>query len=221
MLKQIKELPVCKISLSKHDNEGAKLFALFNKRHPKMPLVRKKAVGVALVNTSDFENEEAYLKSVNGKNSAAYFTRKAVRSGYEFKQFDANDYIDAIHDIHWSSEQRQGKRLSANYEQKITSYPTNYNHVYFGVFQEDKLVAYCWCVVSGELQLMSRIMGHSQHLNAGIMYMLVTRLIGEVIQSSKQVKYVMYDTMFGASDGIKMFKKRCGFSPFRVKWTLE
>lgn len=221
LLKQIKALPVCSIFLSKNDKEGARLFKLFNKRHPKMPLVRKKSIGIALVKIKDFENAEAYMKSVNGKNSAAYFSRKAIRTGYQFKQFNANEYVDAIHDIHWSSSERQGKKLSAAYEQKTVDYPVDDNNVYYGVFLENKLVAYCWCLVSGELQIMNRIMGHSNHLNAGVMYLLVTKIVEHILlDDTSGVKYVMYDTMLGASEGLKMFKKRCGFIAYRVKWLL-
>ena len=33
--------------------------------------------------------------------------------------------------------------------------------------------------------------------------------------------YLMYDTFFGASEGLKKFKEKLGFQPYKVKWKWE
>ncbi|MBP7167384.1 MAG: hypothetical protein KBB64_06970, partial [Bacteroidia bacterium] len=63
-----------------------------------------------------------------------------------------------------------------------------------------------------------RIMGHQEHLKEGIMYYLVTETISKLIRDKENNIHLMYDTYFGASDGLKMFKRRLGFKPYRVTW---
>lgn len=217
IIREVKNLPVKKITLGA-DEAGKKLYANFNSRHPRFFLIRKKTIGVALVDKRDFDSPEAYLKSVNGKNSAAYFSRKAAAAGCTFEQIDANFYADEIHAIHMSAESRQGRKLDASYYSKITAYPSNDNNQYFGIKKEGQLVAYVWIVKSGDLMMMSRIMGHSDFLDFGVMYLLVTSFIQFSFQLSPKI--VMYDTLLGGGDGLKLFKKRCGFQPYRVKWNI-
>ena len=33
--------------------------------------------------------------------------------------------------------------------------------------------------------------------------------------------YLMYDTYFGASPGLKTFKKMLGFQPYRAKYSIQ
>ncbi|MEY4595333.1 MAG: hypothetical protein RIQ47_1743 [Bacteroidota bacterium] len=218
-IKEIFRLPAVTIQLG---NEPAdkKLFESFNSRHPRLFLVRKKTVGVGLIDCSTFSNAADYIASVNGKNSAAYFSRKAVRAGYRFESIDANRYADAIHAIHHSAEARQGIPLDKNYLKKIENYPSDHRHQFFGVFNNDELVAYLWIVISGQVRIMNRIMGHADHLKDGVMYLLVTSFVENLIgrREADLPLYVMYDTMLGASGGLRMFKERCGFRPYRVKW---
>jgi hypothetical protein len=109
--------------------------------------------------------------------------------------------------------------MDATYQEKITDYPINAHNLYFGIFKDEKLVAYLWIVTSGELMLMNRIMGHSDFLDFGIMYLLVTSFVQSSF--SMPAKVIMYDTLLGGGDGLKMFKKRCGFKAYRAKWSLE
>ena len=68
--------------------------------------------------------------------------------------------------------------------------------------------------------LVNRIMGKSDHLGAGIMYLLLSGVQMDLIDSRQAIKYVIYDTWFGASYGLRMYKARCGFVPVRAKWNL-
>lgn len=217
VLKQIRELPVTAITLD-HSFEGNRLFLHFTKRHPRFPIFRYKTLGVALIDRKPFANGEEYVRSVNGKNSAAYFMRKSVRAGYTFREIDPIASIDAIYAVNISAEVRQGRVMDESYRKKFTDYPVNPNNSYYGVFLNDILVAYLWVVRSGELAVLNRLLGHADHLNNGVMYHLVTGFVEQEFNSESSVKFVMYDTFFGATDGLKMFKQRCGFKPWRVKW---
>lgn len=202
-----------------NDITGKGLFNSFSKRHPKLFLIRRKTIGVAIINKNDFKSADEYLKSVNGKNSAAYYARKAKNSGNEFKEINPNEFADAIHEIHCSSGERQGKKIDVAYHKKFENYPINSNNIYYGVFNKEKLVAYLWIVKSGDLMLMNRIMGHSEFLGQGIMYLLVTEFLTNSFLFNE--KYIMYDTILGGGEGLKLFKKRCGFNPYKVKWRLN
>ena len=85
-------------------------------------------------------------------------------------------------------------------------------------FKDNLLVSYLWVVKSGELAVLNRLLGHADHLNDGIMYFMVTSYVENELTQNGRTRFVMYDTFFGAGDGLKMFKTRCGFNPYRVKW---
>ena len=64
-------------------------FNYFNKRH-RLKFIRNKTVGVALIDINSFKDFGAYYKSVNGKNSAAYYARKCSNRDYLFKEINRN-----------------------------------------------------------------------------------------------------------------------------------
>lgn len=215
IIKTVKSLPTVEIKLD-NSEEGNQLYSYFNSRHPKFLFLKRKKYGVGLIHMKEFTSPEAYIKSVNGKNSAAYFSRKALSKNCRFEQIDPNNYVNEIHEIHVSAKSRQGREIDDSYQSIIETYPLNSSNFYFGIFTDDKLVAYLWIVMSGDLLLMNRIMGHSNFLDLGIMYLLVTEFVQ--FSFSLNSNYIMYDTMLGGSEGLKMFKKRCGFKPCNVNW---
>lgn len=220
IVKTIRSLPKAEIVLGS-DRNGQRLYKAFTARHPHYFIIERKEMGVALITLSDFENAEAYTQSVNGKNSAAYYARKARRSGYTFRTFDPVALKAAIYAVNTSAEERQGRSMDASYLDKEFAYPTDEGNVYYGVFKENELVAYLWIVHTGELTVLNRLLGHAAHLNEGVMYLLVTAYVEEVLQNRGPLNYVMYDTFFGATDGLKLFKTRCGFKAHRVKWKTD
>lgn len=201
------------------------LFNAFNKKHPRFYVIRNKTVGIGLIQLDAFSSPEKYVEAVNGKNSAAYFARKAQRAGYLFSGIDPNRFTEAIHAIHLSTEERQGIAIDSAYLKKIEQYPVDERNEFYGILKGNELVAYLWIVRSGELLLMNRIMGHAAHLKEGIMYLLVTQFIQQELKARTDLRtaarFVMYDTMLGATPGLRMFKERCGFHPFRVTWKME
>lgn len=219
-IKEIFRLSTVSIQLGAGEYDRG-LYTSFTKRHPRLFLIRNKTIGVGIIDSARFKKPADYMEAVNGKNSAAYFSRKASRAGYRFATVDANKFSDAIHLIHHSAESRQGIPLDKNYLDKRESYPTDDRHAYFGIFKDDVLVAYLWSIRSGQLLIINRIMGHAQHLKDGVMYLLVTSFVEQsLVNSGKERLFIMYDTMLGASGGLRMFKERCGFRPYRVKWSI-
>ena len=53
------------------------------------------------------------------------------------------------------------------------------------------------------------------------MYLILHDLIISLIEQNKNTSkkiHLMYDTYFGGTEGIKLYKKRHAFKPYRVKW---
>jgi hypothetical protein len=195
------------------------IYKLFSQRHPKYPLFRKKTIGVALLPINN--SADGYLESVNGKNSAAYYSRKAERKGYTFSKIDPNDYVDDIYAINTSKPERQGRSMAQQYVAKVDHYEMQENWRYFGVLSaEGKLVSYAWVPCHGQVWLLGTLLGHGDYLNDGVMYLLVTKVVLEMyseIYTSKNM-YLMYDMFLGAQKGLRDFKLKCGFLPYRVRW---
>jgi hypothetical protein len=221
ILREIAALPKVRISMKCDSDACQQHYGNFVKRHPRYLIIPNKAIGVALVDLNEFPNSAAYLGSFSGKNSAAYRSRRCLRQGYRFEEIDRNCFIEDIHEINTSLKERQGREMDKAYREKKEHYPVQENCRYFGVLKCDKLVAYAWVVVCGEIATIGHLLGHGDHLKDGVMYLLVTRIISLFLDEAKEVKYVMYDTVFGASKGLKIFKKQLGFRPYHVQWQRQ
>ncbi len=227
LLKEILVLPKVTIRFKEMNDESKKnyqaTYEYFTKPH-RLKIIQNKSIGVALIDLGLHQNYEEYYKSVNGKNSAAYYSRKALKRGYKFLEIDRDDYTDDIYDINTSSEIRQGQKMSSKYMQKTENYHDEPNYKYFGVVDGDGVLrSYCCIGFYGEFVLVSTLLGHKRYLNDGVMYLMLMELTKLIFQNfvSKGYKYIMYDTFFGALDGLKKFKEKLGYKPYRVKWTWE
>jgi hypothetical protein len=78
-------------------------------------------------------------------------------------------------------------------------------------------VAYGNLGLYGNFAAFSHLMGIRN--NDGIMHFLVVEIISAMIEL-QQVRYIMYDTFFGANPGMQTFKKILGFRPYRAKYSL-
>jgi hypothetical protein len=79
-------------------------------------------------------------------------------------------------------------------------------------------VAYANLGLYGNFGGFSQLIGMRN--NDGIMHLLIVEIIAQMIEQ-RQVRYVMYDTFFGAQPGMQTFKKILGFRPYRAKYTLQ
>ena len=193
-------------------------------RHPKMPLMGRLQLGVAVCQLpTSPDGYRSQLPSTAQRN-----IRKAERAGYRFERIDYNAHLDAITDIHRSSQERQGRALSA--QLLATTPPTDtpasnldsHDYPFFGVFHPDgRLVAYACCFVAGELCSIDRIFGHHDHLSAGVVPLLIARIAEDTIQHRPGVRHLTYGTYFGASPTLRRFKRKFQFVPHRVTWLLS
>jgi hypothetical protein len=162
------------------------------------------------------------------EGAAGYGTRrkvrKALKEGYSFAFIDRDQYLDDIHAINTSMPERQGREMKAGYLKRPGPYgplpayscPKHQVRTY-GVLKDGHLVAYTWLYQMGEMCLFSTILGHGDHLNAGVMYLLIAETLKDVIPLAG-TKYAMYNMHQSGTEGLKFFKEQMGFAPYWVNW---
>ena len=191
----------------------------FNKRHPRLKVIKNKQIGVAYIDLIGYANGLSYLESINGKNSAYYYARKCKSRGYVLSEIDRNKYRHEIALIETSAPVRQGRSLGAGYGDFEKIYVNFDNYKYYGVKFNDQLVAYANIGIYGDFACVSRLMGHAEHLNNGVMYLMLAEVISSLIEQ-RNLHYIFYDTWYGASAGLRGFKKKLGFAPCIARWRI-
>ncbi|WP_426114743.1 hypothetical protein [Massilia sp. PWRC2] len=221
LARTISRLPTARLvfQVARDPGNVEQIFKHFTKRHPRYFIIRNKTLGAALVDLTRFPVGDQYLASIKGRNSADQKVRRARARGYRVVEIDRNDYVDDIHSINNSVPVRQGKSMSDSYLQKQHHYLAERNYKYYGTLNgAGKLVAYGEVGMWGNFAAFNRIIGVRN--NDGIMYLMVSEIICRLIDSG-EMDYLMYDTYFGASAGLKSFKTALGFSPYRARYSLQ
>jgi hypothetical protein len=220
-LKTLLQLPVARLRFDPRLEpvNVVSTYRYYTKRHPKFKLVQHKSWGAALIDLHRFDRRDDYLATIAGKNCGAWHARRARGRGYVVAPIDRNAHIDAIHAIHCSVEQRQGRPMDAKYQDKQCAFDVLGNFGYYGVFDSTgKLVAYATIGRYGNFSSFAQLMGYRN--NDGIMHLLVSDIVGGLIDA-RQVQYVMYDTWFGALPGMQQFKNVLGFQPYRARFSIQ
>lgn len=194
-------------------------FDEYTRPHPRFRVIRAKTIGAALIDLSRYADRAAYLEQIKGKNQGGHHARRALRRGYVFADIDRNDYVDDIHAINTSLCIRQGRPMDASYISKCEAFENQPHFSYYGVLDRDgKLVAYSTLGNYGNFASFSQLLGIRN--NDGIMHLLMAEAVCRLIDA-RQVRYVMYDTFFGAQPGLRTFKTILGFQPYRARYTLQ
>lgn len=218
---ELMRLPVADLHFDCGDNYAgdAETFRHFTKPHPRYKLFPNKALGAALIDLRQFATHGDYLQSVKGKGNAGAQSRKARTRGYSLRTIDRNHFTSEIFDINMSSAFRQGRPMDPAYRERITRFEQKPGYLYFGMFdKEGRLVAYCNVALFGNFAGTEQVLGYKNR--DGVMYLLFTEII-RYLMETRQCDYFMYDTVFGAQDGLRDFKRRLGFRPFRARYTLR
>jgi hypothetical protein len=148
---------------------------------------------------------------------------RAQRLGYWFKEVDYSEHSDDMYEINISRPQRQGRPMSAGYMEytrrgKLPEYPcVTHRTITYGVLEADTLVAYMTLHRSGGLALVSMILGHGDHLQNDIMYLLFAGVVADQAGHGGIFYYNRHDS---GQDGLRFFKERLGFSEGNVEWIL-
>jgi hypothetical protein len=220
-VRQILKLPVAGLCfdsrIDPHDID--KTYRYFTKPHPRYKIIRNKTIGAALIDLGRYADTPAYLDTIQGKNHGAWHARRARNRGYVCREIERNDHVDDIHAINTSLDVRQGRRMDQHYLDKVTQFERLGHFSYYGVLNpEGRLVAYANVGHYGNFDAFSHLIGVRN--NDGIMHLLVVEVASRLIES-KRVRYLMYDTFFGAQPGLRQFKQILGFQPFRVKYSKQ
>jgi hypothetical protein len=217
-LRLLRQKPV-RICLFGDENSRA-MYDFFTARHPKFPLARRYTFGTAL---RDLDIPAADL--FNGPRFAELRqkVRRARRLGYTVRRFDPQEYLSEIMGVHASSASRQGRAMAPDYldQMKVAEYCTKPG-AWYGVFDAGQsLRGYCHMVIFGDCCAPNRILGHAKSLDDGIMYLLIHEVLGEMHRVKSETghpRWVMYGMFLGGRQGIRGFRLRCGFEPYRVAW---
>ncbi|HXX59837.1 MAG TPA: hypothetical protein VEI48_00945 [Candidatus Sulfotelmatobacter sp.] len=196
------------------------LYRLFTKRHPRYRLIRNKAWGVALLRLPD--TIEGYMGGGARRHMRGHVAR-SVKAGYTFARVEPLARLDEIMAINRSAEARQGKPMHPDYldANMVTAYLGQASEVYAVVDKDGRLAAYGDLRVCGDVASMSRLLGHADHLQNGVMYRLMAGIIEDLIgrrAAAGAPSWFMYDTFPGASAGMAQFKRAIGCEPYRVSW---
>jgi hypothetical protein len=215
-VRSVAALPHVTIVLSRGAAHEEQLFAAFRRRHPRYLVIRRKSMGVALLDLSVLAGRDAYVATYA---HVRYMDKKARLGGYQVRVFDPEDWRDDLHAIHTSTGVRQGRPMDSAYLSRCGAYARYPDDRYLGVFRDDSVVAYLHLVVAGEVAIMSRHIGHFDHLRNGVMYQLTAEAVAESKVHAGAPRFLMHDMYFGAPPGLRFFKAKNGFVPHRVRWT--
>jgi hypothetical protein len=192
---------------------------LFTRPHARCRLIKNKTLGIALIDLSKFNSAAEYTATVKKKDYAEHRARTARRRGYSVRPIDRNQFIDEIFHINTSAESRQGRQMDPQYRILQTSYDDSEPMRCFGVFHGDgRLMGYCSFGIYGNFGATDRLLGYKN--KDGAMYLLLVEIISFLIDQ-RSVDYFMYDTFLGSQDGLQSFKRRIGFQPYRVRYSLQ
>lgn len=146
---------------------------------------------------------------------------RAERLGYRVERIVRSNYVEDVLRVNTSLDERQGRPMSSSYRSRPSSTPdpvwscNRHGIEPYGVLTGSELVAYAWIYRAGELALVSSILGHGEHLEAGVMYLLLRGVIeGELGRGG----YLVYNRHDSGTDGLRFFKERAGFEPREVHW---
>lgn len=205
--------------------EARHVFASSSRSRGKVPLLRKRTFGMALMplpqNLADPFPGPAF-KSLRRRH------RRAQQLGYTFAAFGGSSHLEQVLAIHNSAPERQGFPMAASYTDRgtVKRYLEASRSLY-GVFnREGVLCAYCDWPVAGEGAMSVRIIGDHRLLQDGIMYFLVWEMALHFARQRANTGYprwMTYASYLGGRREMRIFKKECGFRPYRVicQWLDE
>ena len=217
----IVRLPLARLHFSTALNPALvrRTYAAFTKPHPRYRVVRNKSLGIALIDLRAFGSGDDYLRSLQQKDYAGYHSKRARTRGYTVAEIDRNDYIEDIHSINTSLDERQGRPMDPAYADKTEHYEAEDNFRYYGVLdKKGRLVAYCDVGIYGDFAATDRLLGYRN--TDGVMYLLLAHIACRLIDDGR-LRYFMYDTYLGALPGLRRFKQKLGFQPYRIRFSIQ
>ncbi len=142
--------------------------------------------------------------------------------GYQFARFERSDYQGDVNEINQSKSERQGRPMGEAYMRNQEFTPIGdakcprHRVTQYGVFdRHDTLRAYTVIHRSGELALVSQILGHGDHERDGIMHLLMTETYRE---EQPWGGHLVYNRMDSGTPGLQQFKRWLRFEATEITW---
>jgi hypothetical protein len=202
------------------DAHALRIYRAYTARHRRFKVTQTKRWGVALIRLPATMDE--YLAG-SSKELLRRKRRSAQRSGFRYAVVAAADHIDEILAINLSSPVRQGRALPKYYlDREHVAETFRDRPTIHGILNAaGQLRAYAWVPQVGELAIFETLLGHADDLEAGVMYLLISEVVGATIaarDTTGSLSWAMYDTFWGAAPGLAYFKERLGFKSYTVDW---
>ncbi len=202
------------------DDLAHEKYDYFSSPHPRFPLIPRKSLGAALLDLrgSHAEYLRTQLRTIAKKN-----LKLATKHGYTYAKVDSRAAIDEIMEVNRSVPQRGGRPMDAVYLDKemFAAIAGSVAEACVVRAPDGRIVAYALVPNIGDLWLVDYVLGHGDHLKRGIMYLLMTKIIEEKFALAEipgNPRWIMYDTLLGAGEGLRQFKRVLGFAPHWVRW---
>lgn len=220
------DFPALTINLERADTPDRICLAYPDRWYDKLmaPDPQRKGWGKNTVGVSILTLPASYGEWWDGVAYVRRKVRRAERDGYAFTQIDRNDHLDDLYEINTSAPLRQGKTMTDDYLKRpeptspLPRFPcARHQQRHYGIVRDGRLYAYSWVYQVGEVCMFSTILGHADHLDAGIMYSLVNGALADLMEAARP-RYAMYTMHFAGTDGLRYFKERLGFAPYTVTW---
>ena len=170
------------------------------------------------------EMRDSFADYRSRRKTARRRAARAVRLDYRFQAIERPAYVGDIHRVNLSAPRRQGRPMSAAYRQRPNyghvEFVCPHHHVYtYGVLDtRSTLVAYLWLYRCGDLALVSSILGHAEHLENDVMYLLFLGMLERQFRFGGTVFYNRWDS---GTEGLRYFKERLGLVEGDVGWKLS
>jgi hypothetical protein len=200
-------------------DEARAVFETFTARHPRFRVTSAKRWGVALLRLPD--SADAYLAS--GPRLPRRRRKHAEGAGYRYARLSPGAYLDDIVDVNRSAPERQGRPMAARLQDReyVAQTVGARREIHAILDPEDRLRAFAVIIDAGDAYTFSAMIGHADHLEHGIMYLLMGEVVRACVEGRRPdgtPSWLVYDTLWGASPGLAFFKERTGFSPYTVRW---
>jgi hypothetical protein len=201
------------------DDDARAVYHAFTARHPRFKVTAAKRWGVALLRLPD--TFEAYLRA--GSRLVRRRRKSALDAGFRYVIAEPMPYLDDILEIHRSAPSRQGRPMGAKYLDRdhVVRSVGSRAAIHAILNPEGRLRAYAIVVDIGDASTFSALIGHADDLDHGIMYLLVSEVVRDRIDVRRpdgSPMWLVFDTFWGATQGLADFKERTGFRPYTVSW---
>lgn len=149
---------------------------------------------------------------------------RAVRKGYRFGHVDFSEHSDDIFAINTSLAVRQGRPMTDGYSYRGPRSPlpvqpcARHKTFTYGVLRCDVLFAYLTLHRTGELAMVSMILGHGDHLENDVMWLLFAGVVADQAGSGGWFYYNRHDS---GLDGLRFYKERVGFACADMELCLQ